>query len=789
MEPSFRLTDLPDRLAADQAALAMQWRRLAKALTERGQRIASHYSEKNIAFASQWASLAKSLAEVPPHEQPHQYAAYALDAMQRSVLTFDALRRRSAIDRAHEEAGTPSVLAYQSEEIVDGATLPRPVNYKLLRIVPPDGVAVHAWKRPYMIIDPRAGHGAGIGGFKPDSQVGVALRDGHPVYFVAFDPWPEPSQTLADVTGAEAAFVAAIAARHPQAPKPIIVGNCQGGWAAMILAAAHPDITGPLVINGAPLSTWSGQIGADSMRYAGGMLGGLPLTLFLVDVGAGILDGAHLVGNFEQLNPGRNWWRKYYDLFASIDDGADRFLEFERWWGGFHYMSEAEIRWIVEQLFIGNRLARGEARLEHGRILDLKRICSPIIVFASRGDNITPPEQALNWILDTYADENEIKIRGQRIVYMLHEKVGHLGIFVSSSVAKKEHTEVASTMKTIETLAPGLYEMVIDSQEGDGIDARFFVSFHGRRFEDLRALSADDRSEEEAFAAVARLSELGTELYDLTVRPAVQTLGTPSAAAALRSLHPMRLQRRWPWNVDMFSSWLGQAAAIVAANRTPVSEPNVFKNAEQIWADAVENGLNFYRDLKDSAQETMFLGWYETPWMKWVGRTHNFQRTRKQPEELRLLPEVQSLLLNIDRGGFAEAVVRMLILLASARGEVRRSRLERSAKVLSSDEPFASLGSQRRAALIHEQTVIVEFEPSRAVEALPALLKAKDERTQAIAVVEYIAGPLNEMEPHSLRMLSRFREVLGLAPLDLFPVEDPLTPVDKELHETQTAAD
>ena len=43
-----------------------------------------------------------------------------------------------------------------------------------------------------MIIDPRAGHGAGIGGFKPDSQVGVALHDGHPVYFVVFRPHPEP---------------------------------------------------------------------------------------------------------------------------------------------------------------------------------------------------------------------------------------------------------------------------------------------------------------------------------------------------------------------------------------------------------------------------------------------------------------------------------------------------------------------------------------------------------------------------------------------------------------------
>ena len=84
-------------------------------------------------------------------------------------------------------------------------------------------------RRPYIIIDPRAGHGAGIGGFKSDSQVGVALAHNHPVYFVIFFQQPEPSQTLADVTAAEGRFVREVGLRHPNAPKPVIIGNCQGG--------------------------------------------------------------------------------------------------------------------------------------------------------------------------------------------------------------------------------------------------------------------------------------------------------------------------------------------------------------------------------------------------------------------------------------------------------------------------------------------------------------------------------------------------------------------------------
>ena len=84
------------------------------------------------------------------------------------------------------------MLHFDYDVVLDGRQFERPVNYALVHIQPPDGVIVDAAKRPYLIIDPRAGHGPGIGGFKDDSQVGVALRAGHPVYFVVFFQEPEP---------------------------------------------------------------------------------------------------------------------------------------------------------------------------------------------------------------------------------------------------------------------------------------------------------------------------------------------------------------------------------------------------------------------------------------------------------------------------------------------------------------------------------------------------------------------------------------------------------------------
>ncbi|HUN44506.1 MAG TPA: hypothetical protein VMU81_29815 [Acetobacteraceae bacterium] len=121
--------------------------------------------------------------------------------------------------------------------------------------------------------------------------------------------------------------------------------------------------------------------------------------------------------------------------------------------------------------------------------------------------------------------------------------------------------------------------------------------------------------------------------------------------------------------------------------------------------------------------------------------------------------------MNVDRGGYAEAVIRMMILMARSRGEVRQSRLERSREMLSNTEPFRSLGLDRRSRIIAEQTLIVDFAGEQAVSSLPALVPLAADRERAIAAVQEVAGEVSEMSEATLRMLARLREVLSLPPL------------------------
>src|SRR5262245_25192412 len=248
---------------------------------------------------------------------------YWVDAWQRSILFLDILRERGNTYLERTEQLAPNVLKFEGELVRDGRTLERPVNYVLVQMAPLAGKPTDPKKAPFIVVDPRAGHGPGIGGMKPDSEIGVALAAGHPCYFIGFLPAPVPGQTVEDVCRAEAIFVADVAARHPEAEsKPVIIANCQAGWQIMMMAAINPDLTGPIVVAGSPLSYWAGVHGKNPLRYLGGVLGGTWMTALAGDVGEGLFDGAHLVRNFEALDPANTYWQKPYNVYSKVDTEA-----------------------------------------------------------------------------------------------------------------------------------------------------------------------------------------------------------------------------------------------------------------------------------------------------------------------------------------------------------------------------------------------------------------------------------------------------------------------------------
>ena len=160
-----------------------------------------------------------------------------------------------------------AVPIYDSEIILRGDSLPRRVNYALVRVVPPPGTVIDNTKAPVVVIDPRAGQGPGVGGFKPVSEVGQAFKAKHPVYAIGFAVDPVEGQTIEDVAHAFTVFLEKVIELQPHAiAKPLVFGNCQAGWHAVMAACMRPDLVGPLVLPGSPLSYWAGKRGRNPMR-------------------------------------------------------------------------------------------------------------------------------------------------------------------------------------------------------------------------------------------------------------------------------------------------------------------------------------------------------------------------------------------------------------------------------------------------------------------------------------------------------------------------------------------
>jgi hypothetical protein len=553
--------------------------------------------------AERTAASANSNKAIPPL---FDILAYQRDVWERWILFLDTLRQRADDLLAHDRAGKPPLLDFDYELILDARRFDKPANYALLRItrIADDCIedCLDPSKPPVIIVDPRAGHGPGIGGFKRESEVGIALHEGYPVYFVVFFPEPCPGQTIADVLHALRRFVEEVSARHSGSP-PILDGNCQAGWAITLLAADCEGLAGPIVLNGSPLSYWAGDSGANPMRISGGLFGGVWPAHLVADLGNGRFDGAWLVQNFEGLRP-EAVWEKYTNLFSHIDSERERFLGFERWWGSFYFLSREEILAIIGNLFVGNRLEQGGFRICDGCFADLRRIHNPIVIFASSGDNITPPHQAMGWIPIVYKDTEDLKRAGQRIVYILNSHVGHLGLFVSASVAKLEHRAILDSLTDVAALPPGLYEMKIDNPSGDP-DCRkgeYKVRFKERQIEDIRF--PVDRS---AFERVRKLSEQLDGVYSATLSKWVQFLTNPYTATVMEWLHPMRVNRL------MFGSSFNPVMPAVASlapgirsDRHALPKDAPLKKAEAAVFDSVREALTRARVMRDDALEQVF---------------------------------------------------------------------------------------------------------------------------------------------------------------------------------------
>jgi hypothetical protein len=493
----------------------------------------------------------------------------------------------------------------------------------------------------------------------------------------------------------------------------------------------------------------------------------------LSDMGAGLFDGASLVQNFERLNPANTWWNKQYQLYSKVDTEAERYMEFERWWGGHVVLGGQEIQYIVDNLFIGNRLSTAQLVTADGRRIDLRNLRSPVVVFCSRGDDITPPPQALGWVRDLYEGVEDIIAHEQTIVYCVHDSTGHLGIFVSGSVSRKEHTEFTANMDYIDVLPPGLYETKISSaaerEDADLIERDYLLEFEPRTIDELNEYIKPSIEDDTRFATVARISEINLGLYRSFVQPWVQAAATPEMAKWMRRMHPNRLGYRLLSDRNPLMALIPVMAEQVTADRHPVGDENVFRSVEGIMSDQIAGSLNAWRDLRDSSTERLFMNVYGQPLLQALvglkGDAHGHRRRPgAEPEHRRFIERRQAELRErIAKGSSHEAVMRSVIHVlggAPATDERNFNRLRASRAEL---EPNIQLADFK--TLMRDQFFILRLDREAALEALPTLLEGQSatEIDEHLSRIEHVLAASGELSEHAAQRFERIKTLFRKA--------------------------
>jgi hypothetical protein len=500
------------------------------------------------------------------------------------------------------------------------------------------------------------------------------------------------------------------------------------------------------------------------MRYLGGLLGGTWMTALTGDLGNGIFDGANLVANFEQMHPSNTLWSKPYNVYSKVDTEAKRFLEFEKWWGSPVLLNAEEMQSIADELFVGNKLSSGQLHTQDGVRVDLREIKSPIIVFCSWGDDITPPQQALHWILDLYEREEEIVAAGQTIVYCLHQSIGHLGIFVSGKVATKEHGEFAQAMDLIDLAPPGLYEAVISGidesvEHPELVSGEYLFHLEKRGLDDIRALGGNAPEDDQRFATAARVSDINLGLYRRFLSPAVKAFASQESAEFLRHAHPHRMRFELFSDKNPFMQPIAAWADMIRSDRHAAAADNPLTAMERETSKWIVQSLDAWTTLRDSMQESLFLGLYGSPVLQAaVGlgtedATAGRRIARDLGREGAAARLSSDLLKRIDQGGLAEAGVRAMIYVRMAEGRIDERSFAALKQILA-ERNVPHLDLARFKEVIRDQYLMLLLHPELAIKALPKLLPAdREQRATMLDIVRRVVTARGALPKDSQRRM------------------------------------
>jgi hypothetical protein len=125
------------------------------------------------------------------------------------------------------------------------------------------------------------------------------------------------------------------------------------------------------------------------------------------------------------------------------------------------------------------------------------------------------------------------------------------------------------------------------------------------------------------------------------------------------------------------------------------------------------------------------------------------------------LPAVRQVLDEIDQGGLPEAIVRTGLLLVKAGGGKRKlAQMEHTRALLAPTGVLRHIDEDQFRRLLHEQTLVVEFEPVQAKRSLVRLVRTAGDRQKINAVFDALDDDSSGLDARQRELLAEFRKMI-----------------------------
>lgn len=210
----------------------------------------------------------------------------------------------------------------------------------------------------------------------------------------------------------------------------------------------------------------------------------------------------------------------------------------------------------------------------------------------------------------------------------------------------------------------------------------------------------------------------------------------------------------WYWPPEAWARYFND-------NPKPAKRRDPLAGLEAVFSSLTAIGTDYSHKVRNQTQDWIITTLFDNPWTRyWLGSTTSSKKGKI--EQVKRSPEGVIGGGQADKGGFAEAVIRIIIAVAGPDRILDKQQLESVRQTISRNKRYQHLTSSALKKIVRSQAYILSSGTNLALNGLAMMLTDHKERSEALDIALKITGIHSQEDIAEYKVLSTIRKILGL---------------------------